>query len=1295
VLGLKGKIISGLILGMLILNVIIIYTNNDQVTGSSSETKPRSSSRDLEYFEMNMNITEVSDGSYNAGGSVGDAGDVNGDGFDDFLISSGNKIYLIFGKPSGWKMDQDLSTADASFNYEPDYASIYRPVAGAGDVNGDGYDDILIGAYSGNTAGKTSLIFGKSSGWKINQSLSTADASFIGEDEGDWSGCSVDGAGDVNGDGYDDILIGAYGNDDGGNSAGKTYLIFGKSSGWKINQSLSNANASFIGVEDGDSSGMSVAGAGDVNGDGYNDILIGAWSHDDQNGNVYLFLGKKSGWILDQSYSTADASFFNENTSNKLGLCVSGAGDVNGDGYDDILMGDMVGPGKTYLIFGKDIGWKRDQDISNADASFLGDGVNSGACLTGAGDVNVDGYDDFLIGEKQNRCNIYLILGKNQGWQKDEELANADASFITDNSVGYGPIRWIAGVGDVNNDGGSDFIALKKWDSYAKVFLITGLGITEPNVVNSVKAYADDSYSPSKQITSAENGDTIYVELKGVDGNNSNQDKARVIVDNLNTSAADLSLILRETGLNTGRYRNTFKLSSRTAQGKRLLKASLDDIIKISSHKDPTKYTLLDVTAPVALKPFNDQLEAIEDEEYRVHYTNIGYNEVTSWSLESDSTWLNWNDQTHDLYGTPDNGDVGSCWARLNITDGLGNYDEHYFNINVTNTKPRILTENILYTNQSEYFHVDYNSDDEGQGGTQWKIISKPLVKDWLEFDTITGILNGTPGQVDVGKYKINITIDDGNGELNWTNFELEVKDIDYAPEIQGIPKNTTKEDEFYYANFSAVDKDNDVDFVWGLQTGLEFLSVDSSSGELSGIPTNDDVGVHNVNVTVKDPGGLIGWLNYTLEVINVNDPPKITAHNVILTYTSSACYIDYNATDVDSPISNQTWSLDTNATWLSIDKKTGILSGTPTVSDIGWFNINVMVSDGDGGTDWHNFILTVLPGEEPPVITTIDIETAWVGQLYEVDYDALDDRTPLEQLKWSLETNASWLHINSETGILHGTAIEEDIGNWYWVNITVVDFENNNDFHYFILTVIRKPNEIPQLQNYKLTPSKGDTNTEFSFTLFYSDADSQPPSIIQVVIDGIEYDMELQAGGIVSNGRYEFKTKLTEGEHTYYFTASDGIDTVTSNNFKTPNINKPHSEGKTGDIGSLIIGSIIVVIIIVILILIFLMLQRKRKGKQLKKEQETAEQQQPLVYPPNVYPTVITPQVPQQQVQPQAYPQDNQYLESPAMEPTSFDTTPAYPTPEQQQVIPSITEQPQEPFIQPEQEQIQDLDEE
>jgi hypothetical protein len=309
-----------------------------------------------------------------AGSSVAGAGDVNGDGFDDILIGAptnddgginSGKTYLIFGNSSGWDFDFPLSNANASFYGENASDKSGYTIASAGDVNGDGYDDILIGAPNnddgGIESGKTYLIFGNSTGWAKNVNLSLAEASFIGGGPGDKSGYSVAGAGDVNNDGYDDILIGAYKNDSQGSDAGITYLFFGKPFGWAKNVSLSLANVSFTGEDSGDYSGYSVAAAGDVNDDGYDDILIAAPEDEDGDtkaGQCYLILGKETGWLASMSLSNSNASFIGEEKWDYLGQAMAGGGDVNGDGYDDILLAapdyDYVNEyprGKTYLIF--------------------------------------------------------------------------------------------------------------------------------------------------------------------------------------------------------------------------------------------------------------------------------------------------------------------------------------------------------------------------------------------------------------------------------------------------------------------------------------------------------------------------------------------------------------------------------------------------------------------------------------------------------------------------------------------------------------------------------------------------------------------------------------------------------------------------------------------------------------------------------------------------------------------------------------------------------------------------------
>ncbi|MCK4299976.1 MAG: FG-GAP repeat protein, partial [Planctomycetes bacterium] len=192
----------------------------------------------------------------------------------------------------------------------------------------------------------------------MDTDLSASDASFWGEDANDWSGYSEAGAGDVNGDGFDDIIISTIYNDDGGSTSGQTYLILGKATGWARDTDLSTADASFWGESTNEYSGYFVDGAGDVDGDGYDEILIGAYGNGEGGsyaGQIYLIKGMASGWAMDRDLSTADASFWG-NSGDYLGVNGAGAGDVNGDGYDDFLMyayADHDGgnyAGQTYLI---------------------------------------------------------------------------------------------------------------------------------------------------------------------------------------------------------------------------------------------------------------------------------------------------------------------------------------------------------------------------------------------------------------------------------------------------------------------------------------------------------------------------------------------------------------------------------------------------------------------------------------------------------------------------------------------------------------------------------------------------------------------------------------------------------------------------------------------------------------------------------------------------------------------------------------------------------------------------------
>jgi Ca2+-binding RTX toxin-like protein len=375
-------------------------------------------------------------------------------------------------------------------------------VAGIGDVNGDGFEDVVIGAYNADNnalsnSGSSYVVFGKASGYASSLDLSTLDGTtgfrLDGEAATNFAGYDLSAAGDVNGDGYDDIWIGADGHDPGGrNNAGTGYIIFGKASGWAATVALSSLDGTtgmqWEGIDAGDRAGAHLSAAGDVNGDGFEDLLIGSYRGDPGGdvdaGESYVIFGKSSGWAANAVLSTLDGTngfrLDGIDSSDFSGWDVGYGGDVNGDGLSDLVIGAYRGDpggdadaGESYVIFGKTGAYAASLDLSTLDGTtgYRLDGKDpvdrSGYALATAGDINGDGFDELVIGARLadpaggDSGESYVIFGKASGYGASFDLGalNGTNGFrLTgiDGSDQSG--HSVASAGDFNGDGLSDLL---------------------------------------------------------------------------------------------------------------------------------------------------------------------------------------------------------------------------------------------------------------------------------------------------------------------------------------------------------------------------------------------------------------------------------------------------------------------------------------------------------------------------------------------------------------------------------------------------------------------------------------------------------------------------------------------------------------------------------------------------------------------------------------------------------------------------------------------------------------------
>lgn len=439
-----------------------------------------------------------------AAGSVSGTGDVNGDGRPDVLVGApdadnngrrdSGSVYVVFGRPTPGTIDlRQLGTGGFRIDGAARALPIALPgegadgdlgrgagaaVAGAGDLNGDGLADIAVGAPASSASlrlfsGSVYVVFGKRSSDPVDlDALGENGYRIDGDRVGDNLGGGLAGAGDVNGDGRGDLVI--------ANGSSSAYVVFGKATVGPIDTRTLAAQGYAIVAASREVEGLSVAGAGDVNADGRADVLVGAPSADVPGrpgaGAAFVLFGQSSTdtislAALGQRGYRIKGATPNEN----LGAQVAGAGDVNGDGRPDAVVGDAVAdepsfdaPGRAYVVFGQPGAGTIDLH-GLGKSGFRIDGTvkggEFGTSIAGVGDVNGDGRSDVAVGAPKlaRGCRIetgsvYVLFGRAQGGVTRLDRLGT-AGYRLDGTGQFEDAgSGIAGAGDVTGDGRPDLI---------------------------------------------------------------------------------------------------------------------------------------------------------------------------------------------------------------------------------------------------------------------------------------------------------------------------------------------------------------------------------------------------------------------------------------------------------------------------------------------------------------------------------------------------------------------------------------------------------------------------------------------------------------------------------------------------------------------------------------------------------------------------------------------------------------------------------------------------------------------
>ncbi len=372
-----------------------------------------------------------------------------------------------------------------------------------------------------------------------------------------------------------------------------------------------------------------------------------------------------------------------------------------------------------------------------------------------------------------------------------------------------------------------------------------------------------------------------------------------------------------------------------------------------------------------------------------------------------------------------------------------------------SNQPPTISGTPTTTVNEGNLYHFAPMAADSDSGDTlTFSINNKPA---WASFDNQTGILNGTPGLNDAADYdNIIISVSDGTATAELAAFMISVVDTNQPPTITGMPATTINGNSLYHFAPTAADSDSGDTLTFTISNKPSWANFDNQTGVLTGTPGLSDAGDYdNIIISVSDGTATAELAAFMISVVNnTNQPPTITGTPAITVNEDSPYHFAPTAADADSG-DTLTFAISNKPAWANFDNQTGVLNGTPGLSDVGDYdNIIISVSDGTATAELAAFMISVVNTNQPPTITGTPATTVNEDSPYHFAPTAADADSG-DTLTFAISNQPSWANFDDLTGVLSGTPGLNDAGDYSNIIISVSDGTATAELAAFTISVI------------------------------------------------------------------------------------------------------------------------------------------------------------------------------------------------------------------------------------------------